>query len=48
MNQYFRKPFRCFRGNICVIVYLSNYAAKTDLKNVAHVDTSIFALKNGS
>ena len=24
---------------------MSNYASKTDLKNVTHVDTSIFALK---
>ena len=28
-----------------VKVDLSNYATKTDLKNVTHVDTSIFALK---
>ena len=31
--------------NINVKVDLSNYATKTDLKNVKHVDTSIFALK---
>ena len=24
---------------------MSNYATKTDLKNVTHIDTSIFALK---
>ena len=28
-----------------VTVDLSNYATRTDLKNVAHVDTSSFALK---
>ena len=28
-----------------VKVDLSNYATKTDLKNVTHVDTSSFALK---
>ena len=45
MIQYFPKPFRTFGGNINVKVDLSNYATKTDLKNVTHVDTSIFALK---
>ena len=34
MSQYFPKPFRRFRGNINVKVDLSNYATKTDLKNV--------------
>ena len=45
MRQYFPKPFRSFGGNINVKVGLSNYATKTDLKNVKHVDTSSFALK---
>ena len=45
MSQYFPKPFTSFRGNINVKVDISNYATKTDLKNVTHVDTSIFALK---
>ena len=45
MSQYFSKPFRSFGGNINVEVDLSNYATKTDLKNVPHVDTSSFALK---
>ena len=45
MSQYFPKPFRSFEGNINVKVDLSNYATKTDLKNVTHVDTSSFALK---
>ena len=45
MSQYFPKPFRSFAGNINVKVDLSNYATKTDLKNVTHVDTSSFALK---
>ena len=45
MSQYFPKPFRSFGGNINVKVDLSNYATKTDLKNVTHVDTSSFALK---
>ena len=41
----FSKPFRCVGGTINVKVDLSNYATKTDLKNVTHVDTSSFALK---
>ena len=45
ITQYLRKPFRIFEGNINVKVDLSNYATKTDLKNVTHVDTSNFALK---
>ena len=45
MSRYFPKPFRSFGGNINVKVDLSNYATKTDLKNVTHVDTSSFALK---
>ena len=45
MSQYCPKQFRSFGGNINVKVDLSNYATKTDLKNVTHVDTSSFALK---
>ena len=45
MSQYFPKPFRSLGENINVKVDLSNYVAKTDLKNVTHVDTSSFALK---
>ena len=37
--------FRSFGGNINVKVDLSNYATKTDLKDVTYVDTSSFALK---
>ena len=42
---YFPKSFRSFGRNINVQVDLSNYATKTDLKNVRHIDTSSFALK---
>ena len=45
MSKYFPKSFRSFGRNINVKVDLSNYATKTDLKNVTHVDTSSFALK---
>ena len=46
MNQYFPKPFEPFGGDINVKVDLSNYATKTDIKNISHVDTSSFALKS--
>ena len=45
MSQYFPKRFRSFGRNMNVKVNLSNYATKTDLKNISHVDTSSFALK---
>ena len=45
MSQYFPKPYKPFGGNINVKVHLSNYATKTDIKNISHVDTSSFALK---
>ena len=45
MSQYFPKPFKSFGRNINVKVDLSNYARKTDLKNVTHLDTLSFALK---
>ena len=45
MSQYFPKLFTSFGKNISVKVDLSNYATKTDLKNVAHVHTSSFSLK---
>ena len=45
MSKYFPESFRSFGRSINVKVDLSNYATKTDLKNVTHVDTSIFALK---
>ena len=40
MNQYFPKPYETFSGNINVKVDLSNYATKTDIRNISHVDTS--------
>ena len=45
MSQYFSKPFKNYRGDIKIRVGLSNYATKDDIKNIAHVDTSNFALK---
>ena len=45
MSQHFPKSYEPFGGDINVKTDLSNYATKTDLKNVTHVDTSSFALK---
>ena len=45
MSKYFPNPFKSFGGTIIVKVDLSNYATKTDIKNIAHVDTSSFVLK---
>ena len=45
MSQYFPKPYEPFGGDINVKVDLSNYAAKADIKNISHADTSSFALK---
>ena len=44
MSQYF-SPYRSSGRNIKVELDLSNYATKTDLKNVTHVDVSSFASK---
>ena len=46
MSQYFPKPYETFGGDINVKVDLSNYAMKSDNKNVTHVDTSsLFQIK---
>ena len=45
MSQYYPKPNKPFGGDINVKVDLTNYATKTDIKNISHVDTSSFALK---
>ena len=45
MSEYFPKSFKRFERNVNVKVDLSNYATKTDIKNISHVDTSRFALK---
>ena len=46
MSQYFPKPYEPFGGDINVKVDLSNYATKTDIKNISYIDTSSFALKS--
>ena len=46
MSQHFPKPFTShFGDSIKVNIDLSNYATKTDLKNMTHVDTPSFELK---
>ena len=39
LSQYFPKPYKSFEGNISVKVDLSNYATKSDIKNISHVNT---------
>ena len=46
MSQYFPKPYEPFGGDINVKVDLSDYATKTDLKNISHIDVSSYALKS--
>ena len=46
MSDYFRRRDKRFDGDIKVKVDLSNYATKTDLKNVSHVDVSSSVLKS--
>ena len=46
MSQYFAKPYEPFGRDVNVKVGLSNYATKTDLKNISHIDVSSFALKS--
>ena len=44
MTQYY-PPCRSSSNNIKVELNLTNYATKTDLKNITHVDVSSFASK---
>ena len=46
MSKYFPKPYEPFCGDINVRVDLSNYATKTDTKNILRIDTSSFALES--
>ena len=45
-SQYFPKLYEPLIGDINVRFDLSNYATKTDIKTISHVDTSSFALKS--
>ena len=44
MSQYF-PPYKSSSNNIKVELDLTNYATKTDLKNITHTDVSSFASK---
>ena len=44
MSQYY-PPYKSSRNNIKVELGLANYATKTDLNNITHVDVSSFASK---
>ena len=46
MSRYFSKQHEPFEEHINVKVDLSNYAAKTDIKNISHIDNSNFAPKS--
>ena len=45
MSQYY-PPYKSSSNNIKVEINLANYATKTDLNNITHVDVSSFASKN--
>ena len=45
MSQYFPKPCKPFGRDINIRIDLSNYATKTDIKNISHVCTSSYELK---
>ena len=45
MGQFVLKPFRNFGGYVNVKVDLSNSKTKADIKNISHVDTLGFPLK---
>ena len=44
MSTYY-PPYKSSSNNIKVELDLTNYAAKTDLKNITHIDVSSFASK---
>ena len=44
MSPYY-PPYKSSSNNIKVELDLANYARKTDLKNITHVDVSSFASK---
>ena len=44
MSEFYPELYEPFGGDITVTVDLSNYATKTDIKSISHVNTSSFAL----
>ena len=45
MSEFYPELYEPFGGDNNVTVDLSNYATKTDIKSISHVNTSSFALK---
>ena len=45
MSSQYYPPYKSFSSNIKVEIDLTNYATKTDLKNITHTDVSSFASK---
>ena len=45
MSKYFPKPYKPFGEDINIKVDLSNYPTKINIRNITHVDTSDFTLK---
>ena len=45
MSTYY-PPYKSSSQNIKVELGLANYATKTDLKNITHIDVSSYASKN--
>ena len=45
MSEYFPKSPRSYGENIKIKVDLPNYATKSDIKNITHIDTSSYASK---
>ena len=41
MGRYYPKPYKKLGTNINVKIDLSNYATKTDIKNISHVDIQV-------
>ena len=46
MSPYFPKLYEPFGGEINVKAGLPNYATKTNIKKISHIDTSNFAQKS--
>ena len=45
MSSQYYPPYKCFSNNIKVELDLTNYATKTDLKNITHTDVNSFGNK---
>ena len=45
MSEHFSKPYKSHGDDTKIKLDLSNYATKTDLKNMTHVDVSSFESK---